>query len=109
MINKAILIGNIGTSPEIKTLESGHTVANFTMATNRNYQKNGEWETETQWHNVTAWRQLAERCSELEKGMMVYVEGEIKYRKYVDNDGKEKWTTNIEARTIRKLDKKPKE
>ena len=105
MINQVTLIGNLGIDAELKDA-NGTPVVRFTMATNENYEKNGEWQTVTQWHNVTAWRQLAERYSDLRKGEMVFVFGKIKYRKYTDPQGVEKWQTNIEARTIRRLDKR---
>ena len=106
MINQVILIGNLGKDAEQRDV-NGKPVVNFTMATNEHYEdKNGEWQTVTQWHNVTAWRQLAERYSDLRKGEMVFVFGKIKYRKYTDPQGVEKWQTNIEARTIRRLDKR---
>jgi len=77
MINKVILVGNLGADPEVRTLENGTKVARISVATNENYQdKSGEWQKITEWHNVTAWRGLAERAENyLKKGQMVYVEG----------------------------------
>jgi len=74
MVNKVLLIGNLGRDPEIRRLESGAAVAKFSVATNENYRdKNGEWQTITEWHNVVAWRGLAERAErDLKKGSMVY-------------------------------------
>ncbi len=107
MINKVTLIGNLGGDPELKTLEGGATVARFSLATNENYKdKNGDWQTQTEWHNVVVWRDLADRAAaQLKKGMMVYVEGKISYRKYQDQNGQDKYTTDIVASVFRKLEK----
>ena len=107
MINKVTLIGNLGGDPELCTLESGATVARFSLATNENYKdKNGDWQKQTEWHNVVVWRDLADRASnQLKKGMLVYVEGKISYRKYTDKDGVEKNLTDIVASSFRMLEK----
>ena len=70
MVNKVILIGNLGKDPEIRRLESGVPVGKFSVATNESYRdKSGEWQTSTEWHDVVVWRQLAERAeSTLQKG-----------------------------------------
>lgn len=108
MINKVILLGNLGAEPEVRHLESGSTVAKFRMATNRNYKdKNGEWQQVTQWHNVVAWRQLAERVErDLHKGSTVYVEGELTHRKYQDKDGNDRIMTEVSAYVIKSLDRR---
>ncbi len=108
MINKVTLIGNLGADPEVRHLEGGATVARFSLATNENYQdKEGNWQTLTEWHNVVAWRSLAERVERsLKKGMLVYVEGKISYRKYTGQDGQERYATDIVANTIRILEKR---
>jgi single-strand DNA-binding protein len=111
MINKVTLIGNLGGDPELKTLEGGATVARFSLATNENYKdKAGEWQTQTEWHNVVVWRDQADRAAnQLKKGMMVYVEGKITYRKYTDKDGADKYITDIVASSFRKLEKRENE
>ena len=108
MINKVILLGNLGKDPEVRHLESGATVARFPLATNENYKdRNGEWQTKTEWHNVVAWRVLAERAERsLSKGMLVYIEGKLTTRKYTDKDGVEKYTTDVVANMIRIVDRK---
>ena len=108
MVNKVILIGNLGAEPEVRRLESGATVAKFRMATNRNYRdKSGEWQKVTQWHNVVAWRQLAERVErDFAKGKLVYVEGELTHRKYMDKDGNERYTTEVAAYSAKLLEKR---
>ena len=107
MINKVILIGNLGRDPEIRRFENGGIVARFSLATNENYKdKNGEWQTETQWHDISCWRGLAERAErELRKGRLVYVEGKLSHRKYVDKNQIERYATEVVAEVIRTLDK----
>ena len=108
MINKVTLIGNLGADPEVRTLDSGSKVARLSLATNENYKdRNGEWQSQTEWHNVVCWRVLAERAEQsLKKGMMVYVEGKITYRKWQDNEGKDRYTTDIVALTFRMLERR---
>ena len=108
MINKVTLIGNLGGDPEIRHLEGGNSVGRFSLATNENYKdKEGNWQTRTEWHNIVVWREDAERAEKwLKKGMMVFVEGKISYRKYTDKDGVERNTTDIVANTFRTLEKR---
>lgn len=108
MINKVILVGNLGRDPEVRHLESGATVATFTMATNENYRdKAGEWQTVTQWHNIVAWRYLAEMAERsLKKGSLVYVEGKLTNRKYQDKDGNDKYITEVVANVMRSLERR---
>ncbi|MBK8193193.1 MAG: single-stranded DNA-binding protein [Lewinellaceae bacterium] len=108
MINKVTLIGNLGGDPEIRHLENGAAVGRFSVATNESYKdKDGNWQTLTEWHNVVVWRELAERAEkQLKKGMMVYVEGKISYRKYAGQDGAERHVTDIVANTFRLLEKR---
>jgi single-strand DNA-binding protein len=107
MINKVTLIGNLGGDPEIRHLENGTAVGRFSLATNENYKdKDGNWQKQTEWHNVVVWRDMAERAEKmLKKGMLVFVEGKISYRKYTDKDGQEKTFTDIVANSYRVLEK----
>lgn len=106
MLNKVILIGNLGKDPEIRTLDSGVSRAIFTLATNESYKdKNGEYQQTTEWHTVVLWRSMAERAKYLRKGMLVYVEGKLNHRKWVDKDGKDHYNTDIAAETIKILEK----
>ena len=75
MVNKVILIGNLGRDPEVRRLENGAVVAKFSVATNENYRdKNNEWQTRTEWHDVVVWRHLAERAErDLTKGKLVFI------------------------------------
>ena len=107
MINKVTLIGNLGGDPEVRHLENGTAVGRFSLATNENYKdKEGNWQKLTEWHNVVVWRDMAERAAtHLKKGMLVYVEGKISYRKYTDKDGQERNVTDIVANIYRLLEK----
>ncbi|MCZ2102132.1 MAG: single-stranded DNA-binding protein [Chitinophagales bacterium] len=110
MVNKVILVGNLGKDPEVRTLESGNKSCNFSLATNESYKdKNNTWQTLTEWHNVVAWNYLAEKAErDLRKGSSVYVEGKIVYRKYTDKEGNERYITEIVANNLYSLDKKDK-
>ena len=87
--NKVQLIGHLGGKPEVKTLEGGKKVANFSIATNETYRKaNGEKVTETQWHRVVAWDKLAEIAEKfLDKGKEVAIEGRLSNKSYTDKEG----------------------
>jgi single-strand DNA-binding protein len=108
MINKVTLIGNLGKDPEVKHLESGASVARFSVATNENYRdKEGNWQTRTEWHVVVVWRALAERAErDLKKGSLVYVEGKLRTRNYQDSNGVERSITEVEGQLLRPLDRK---
>ena len=98
-VNKVILVGNLGKNPEVKYLDSGVAVANFTLATTENYKnKEGERVSQTEWHNIVLWRGLAEVAEKwLKKGSSVYIEGKIKTRKWEDKDGNTRYNTEILA------------
>lgn len=108
MVNKVILIGNLGRDPEVRRLENGSVVAKFSVATNENYKdKNGEWQTQTEWHDVVVWRHLAERAErDFKKGKLVYIEGKLTHRKYQDKDGNDRYITEIVANNIRLCEKR---
>ncbi len=108
MVNKVILIGNVGKEPEIRHLESGSALARFSLATNESYKdKNGEWQQVTEWHNIIMWRALAERVERsVRKGSTLYLEGKLTTRKWQDSDGNDKYTTEVVANTFRILDKR---
>lgn len=96
-INKVILVGNLGKDPEVRTLENGAKVANFTLATSESYKnREGQRVTQTEWHNIVLWRGLAEIAEKfLRKGNQVYIEGKIKSRSWDDKDGIKRYTTEI--------------
>lgn len=109
MINKVILVGNLGKDPEVRKLESGAVVAKFSLATNENYmdKKTNEWQTITEWHNVIAWRSLAESAERnFKKGKLAYVEGKLTTRKWTDKDGNDRYTTEVVANVLRLLEKR---
>ncbi len=95
--NKVMLVGNLGQDPEIRTLETGNKVVNFTLATKDNYKNSeGQKINETTWHNIVAWNGLAEIASRyLKKGNEVFVEGRIVYRTYEDKKGTTRYVTDI--------------
>lgn len=108
MLNRVTLIGNLGKDPEVRHLESGSAVGKFSIATNENYRdKAGEWQTITEWHNIVCWRNLAERAERtLKKGSLIYLEGKITTRKWQDQEGNDRYTTEIVANMFRLLEKR---
>ncbi|MEY4133759.1 MAG: single-stranded DNA-binding protein [Saprospiraceae bacterium] len=108
MVNKVILIGNLGKDPEIRRLESGAVVAKFSIATSESYRdKDGNWQEQTEWHDIVAWRALAERAEQsLKKGMTIYLEGKLTHRTWQDQEGKNRKTTEVVADYFRILDRK---
>lgn len=91
MINKVLLLGNVGNKVETRYLENGNAVATFSLATNEFYKnKKGEKNKVTEWHRIVAWRKQAEFAEKyIKKGSKIYVEGKIRYRKWTDQFGKE--------------------
>ncbi len=105
MINKAILVGNLGADPEIRYTQSGTQVASFTVATTERWKgQDGQMQESTEWHRIVAWARLAEICGEyLNKGSRVYIEGKIQTRKWQDQNGNDRYTTEIVAREMKML------
>jgi single-strand DNA-binding protein len=101
-LNKAILIGNLGSDPEIRTTGGGSKVADFSVATSRRWtDRSGQQQEKTEWHRIVAWTNLADIAEQyLKKGDKVYVEGEIQYRSYDDKDGNTRYVTEINAREL---------
>ncbi len=108
-VNKVILVGNLGKDPEVRYLDSGVAVANFSLATTESYKnKEGERVNQTEWHNIVLWRGLAEVAEKwLKKGSSVYIEGKIKTRKWEDKDGNSRYNTEILADNMTMLGGKP--
>jgi single-strand DNA-binding protein len=96
-MNKFLGYGNVGKDPDVKHLESGKTVAKFSLATNKSYTNQaGDKITETAWHNIVMWGKTAETAEKwIKKGSSIIVEGEIQYRQYEDKDGVKKYITEI--------------
>ena len=107
-VNKVILVGNLGKDPEVKYLDSGVAVANFSLATSESYKnKEGDRVNQTEWHNIVLWRGLAEVAEKwLKKGSSVYIEGKIKTRKWEDKDGNTRYNTEILADNMTMLGSK---
>ena len=109
MINKVILVGNLGGDPEIRYIDNGTAVANFSIATSERWKdKNtGEMQNRTEWHRIVAWRKLAEICNQyLSKGRQVYIEGRLQTREWKDKDGNKRYTTEVVANEMKMLGKK---
>ena len=102
-LNKAILIGNLGSDPEIRTTGNGTKVAEFSVATSRRWtdRNSNQQQEKTEWHRIIAWSALADIAEQyMKKGDRVYVEGEIQYRSYDDKDGNTRYVTEINAREL---------
>ncbi len=108
LTNRVQLIGNLGTNPEVKTMDAGTKMARFRMATNESYRNNkGEKVTETQWHTVVAWGKVAEIAEKyLVKGKEVMIEGKLINRSYNDKDGNKKFITEVQVNEILMLGEK---
>jgi single-strand DNA-binding protein len=100
--NKVQLIGNLGNTPEVKTIESGKKLARFSVATNESYRNaKGEKVTETTWHNLVAWGKVAEIAEKyLTKGKEVAIEGKLINNSYTDKDGNKKYSTEVQVNEI---------
>ena len=104
-VNKAIIIGNLGSDPELKYTPSGQAVANFSVATTESYNDaQGQRQDRTEWHRIVVWGKQAETCGRyLSKGRQVFIEGKIQTRQWDDRDGNKRYTTEIVARDVRFL------
>ena len=105
MINKAIIVGNLGADPELRYTQSGTAVASFRVATTERWKgQDGQMQEQTEWHSIVAWKRLGEICGEyLSKGSRVYVEGKLQTRKWQDQEGGTRYTTEIIAREMKML------
>jgi len=105
MLNKIMLIGNLGRDPELQVTSDGTPFTRFSLAVSRTYKTaNGEKREETEWFNVVAWRQLAETCERyLHKGSKVYIEGRLQQRKYTDKNGIERSGVDVVASDMEML------
>jgi single-strand DNA-binding protein len=106
-VNKVILVGNLGKDPEIRHLENGRAVTNFSLATSEIYKnKEGERVTNTEWHNIVLWTPLAEVAEKyLKKGSQVYLEGKLTNRSYDDKDGIKRYICEVVVRDMTLLGK----
>jgi len=108
MINKVILVGNVGKDPEVKSFGENMQVAKFPFATSETFKdKSGEKKTDTQWHNVSVWGKLSTVVEKyVKKGSKLYLEGKIKYSSSGEGDSK-KYFTEIVVNTMQMLGEKP--
>ena len=106
-VNKVILIGNLGSDPEVRYMPNGNAVANVSVATTDSWKdrQTGEQQERTEWHRIVFYRRLAEIAGEyLRKGSKVYIEGRLQTRKWQGNDGQDRYTTEIIANDMQMLD-----
>jgi len=98
-VNKVILVGNLGSDPEVKKISSGQTVALFNIATSRNWMnREGQRQEQTDWHRIVVWGKPAELCGEyLSKGRQVYIEGRLQTRSWEDDKGQKRYVTEVVA------------
>ena len=105
MLNKVMIIGNLGADPEMRYTANGSAVTEFRVASNRRYTtRDGEARDETEWFRVVTWNRLAEICSQyLSKGRQVYVEGRLQTRSWEGQDGQTRYTTELIAQEVKFL------
>ena len=104
-INKVTLVGNIGNEPEVKTFQNGNKVVNLSLATSERWKdkESGEMRTNTEWHRVVIFNPILAEIAEkyIKKGSKVYLEGQLQTRKWQDNSGIDKYTTEIVLQNFR--------
>ncbi len=108
MLNKVQIIGRLGQDPELRYSQSGAAMCNLNVATDESYQdRDGNKVQRTEWHRVAVFQRSAENCaSYLAKGSLVYVEGSLQTRKWQDQNGQDRYTTEIKAQRVQFLDRK---
>lgn len=108
-INKVILVGHLGKDPEIQNFEGGNMLAKFSLATTEVYKdKSSNRSERTEWHNISVWGKQADTAGKyLKKGSLIYVEGRIRSREYVDKDGNQRRAYDIVCDKFTMLDRKP--
>ncbi|OOF53729.1 single-stranded DNA-binding protein [Rodentibacter genomosp. 2] len=109
-VNKVIIVGYLGNDPEIRTMPNGDAVANISVATSESWtdKNTGERRELTEWHRIVFYRRQAEICGEyLKKGSQVYVEGRLRTRKWQDQNGQDRYTTEIQGDMIQMLGSRP--
>lgn len=108
MLNKVMVIGRLGADPELRYTQSGSPVTTLRIATDESYtDKNGNRVEATEWHRVITFQRAAENCNKyLSKGSLVYVEGKLSTRKWQDQNGQDRYTTEIRAERVQFLEKR---
>ena len=110
MVNKVILVGNVGMDPEVRTIESGAKVARVRLATTERLfdRQSNETKEHTEWHTITLWRGLADVVDKyVRKGSQIYVDGRLRTREWTDKDGQKRYTTEILADDMKLLGRRP--
>ena len=105
-VNRVIIIGHLGNDPEIRMMPNGEQVANITVATSESWtdKNTGERKEQVEWHRIVLYRRLAEIAGQyLHKGSQVYIEGRLKTRKWQDNNGQDRYTTEIQGDNLQML------
>lgn len=104
-VNKVIIVGNLGNDPEVRYMPNGNAVANLSVATSESWKdQQGQQQEKTEWHRVTMYRRLAEIAGEyLKKGSQIYLEGKLQTRKWQDQQGNDRYTTEIIADNLQML------
>jgi len=109
-INKVILVGTLGADPQNKSFPNGGSICNFSIATSEKWQdkQSGQWIENTEWHRIVANNRLGEIAQQyLKKGSKVYIEGSLRTRKWNDQNGQERYSTEVRAETLQMLDSAP--
>jgi len=108
MLNRVMIIGRLGRDPELRYTQSGSPVASLRIATDESYtDKDGNRMERTEWHSVVVFQRAAENCNQyLRKGSLVYVEGKLTTRKWQDQNGQDRYTTEIRADRVQFLDRR---
>ena len=109
-INKVIIVGHLGNDPEMRSMPNGETVANISVATSEAWtdKNTGERREVTEWHRIVFYRKLAEICGQyLKKGAQVYIEGRLRTRKWQDQNGQDRYTTEIQGDVMQMLGTRP--
>ncbi|MDA5618794.1 single-stranded DNA-binding protein [Pasteurella multocida subsp. multocida] len=106
-VNKVIIVGNLGNDPDVRTMPNGDAVAKISVATSESWidKNTNERKTQTEWHSIVFYRRQAEICEQyLKKGSKVYVEGKLKTRKWQDQNGRDRYTIEIQGDVLQMLD-----
>lgn len=109
-INKVIIVGHLGNDPEMRSMPNGEAVANISAATSEAWtdKNTGERREVTEWHRIVFYRKLAEICGQyLKKGAQVYIEGRLRTRKWQDQNGQDRYTTEIQGDVMQMLGTRP--
>ncbi|WP_127716622.1 single-stranded DNA-binding protein [Halobacteriovorax sp. HLS] len=104
-VNKVIILGRLGSEPELKYTPSGAAVCNFSLATSESWaDKSGQKQEKTEWHRIVVWGKLAELCNQyLAKGRQAFIEGSLQTRSWDGQDGQKRYTTEINAKNVQFL------